>query len=259
MESKLTWAGMFMATAKARLETFYISRLVACIRTHSTLELEAMFYFNINKDNSAGRESILVSKNLGITLTPSHFESFSLLADGPPFAAPPGDDLLLKQEGTQMKLMTDAIGANGFFDSRYTCDIDNSSPEIHWENPPPRASGFALLAEDPDAPQGVFTHWIIYHIPAGVRHLPAGIPPQESLPNGIRQGSNSFGKLGYAGPCPPQGDRAHRYFFKLYALSDLPILPHRVQRDEFLRAISPLMIEEASIVGLYKRTIQKAG
>jgi Raf kinase inhibitor-like YbhB/YbcL family protein len=158
-----------------------------------------------------------------------------------------------------MNLMTDAIGANGYFDSRYTCDIDNSSPEIRWENPPPGTVGFALIAEDPDAPHGLFTHWVIYNIPAEVRHLPAGIPPQESLPNGIRQGTNSFGKLGYAGPCPPQGDRAHRYFFKLYALSQLPRFAHRVQRDEFSRTIQPLILEESFIIGLYKKTIQKAG
>ncbi len=158
-----------------------------------------------------------------------------------------------------MNLMTDAIGSNGYFDARYTCDIDNSSPEIHWENPPPGTTGYALIAEDPDAPGGLFTHWVIYNIPAGVNHLPAGIPPQESLPNGIRQGTNSFGKLGYAGPCPPIGDRPHRYFFKLYALKALPTLPQRVQRDVFFKAIHPFILAEAFVVGLYKRTFQKTG
>lgn len=158
-----------------------------------------------------------------------------------------------------MNLMTDAIGPNGYFDSRYTCDIDNSSPEVRWDSPPTQTAGFALIAEDPDAPQGLFTHWVIYNIPSQVRHLPAGIPPQEGLPNGIRQGTNSFGRLGYAGPCPPLGDRAHRYFFKLYALKQLPSLPSRISRETLLAAIKPLILEEAQVVGLYKRTIQKAG
>lgn len=158
-----------------------------------------------------------------------------------------------------MNIMTDAISPNGVIDARYTCDIDNSSPEIRWENPPKATESFALVAEDPDAPTGLFTHWVIYNIPGDVHHLPAGIPAQESLPNGIRQGINSFGKLGYAGPCPPIGDRAHRYFFRLYALKKIPHLPHRVHRDTFIKAIQPFIIEEAHMTGMYKRSIEKAG
>jgi Raf kinase inhibitor-like YbhB/YbcL family protein len=108
-------------------------------------------------------------------------------------------------------ISTDAIDDRGIFDPRYTCDQDNSSPELRWQDVPPGTAGFALIAEDLDAPSGIFAHWVIYNIPPELLHLPAGIPPQESLPNGIRQGLNSFGKLGYSGPCPPARDRAHRY------------------------------------------------
>jgi Raf kinase inhibitor-like YbhB/YbcL family protein len=158
-----------------------------------------------------------------------------------------------------LKLSTDAIDEQGLFDSRYTCDLDNSSPELRWENVPEDTTGFALIAEDLDASIPVFTHWVVYNIPGKVHHLPAGIPPQESLPNGIRQGINGLGKLGYAGPCPPIGDRIHRYRFRLYALNRLPEIPQRVQKEDLLRTIDPYLIATAEIIGKYRRVLQRAG
>jgi Raf kinase inhibitor-like YbhB/YbcL family protein len=162
-------------------------------------------------------------------------------------------------ETAKMSISTDALAADGNFDPRYTCDIDNSSPELRWESPPEGTSTFVLIAEDVDAPAGVFTHWLVYNIPSDVHHLPAGIPPQESLPNGIKQGINSFGKLGYAGPCPPLQDRPHRYYFRLLALSQTPSIPQRVKRDELLATIEPFVISTAHIMGRYQRVAQKAG
>ena len=159
----------------------------------------------------------------------------------------------------KMWLTTDAIGNDGMLDPRYTCDLDNSSPELRWGSPPENTAGFALIAEDLDAPQGVLTHWVIYHIPAEVRHLPAGIPAQEALPNGIRQGINSFGKLGYAGPCPPYGDRPHRYRFLLLALKEMPPTISRAHREQIQPLIDPLVLAQAETLGLYQRHIQRAG
>lgn len=158
-----------------------------------------------------------------------------------------------------MSISTDAIDENGSIDPRYTCDLDNSSPELRWKNAPPNTKGFALLVEDMDAPEGIFTHWIIYNIPVSISHLPAGIPPQDSLPNGIRQGINGFGRLGYSGPCPPLEDKAHRYFFTLYSLSYLPELPRRIQRDELVKVIQPYTLAMANMIGIYQRVIQRAG
>lgn len=104
-----------------------------------------------------------------------------------------------------MRLTTDATDERGFLDPRYTLDLNNSSPEIRWSDIPPETRGFALILEDHDAPRGLFTHWLIYNIPSEIRHLPTGIPPQEILPNGIQQGVNDYGKLGYGGPYPPLG------------------------------------------------------
>ncbi len=159
----------------------------------------------------------------------------------------------------RLLLTTDALHSNGFFDPRYTCDYDNSSPELRWQGPSEITRGFVLIAEDPDAPHGLFTHWVVYNIPAHVHHLPAGIPAQESLPNGIRQGTNSFGKLGYAGPCPPVGDRAHRYFFRLYALRELPEIPSRAKREQVIEVIMPFIHSTAEVMGRYQRHMQKVG
>lgn len=155
-------------------------------------------------------------------------------------------------------LLTDAILQNGFFDPRYTCDIDNSSPELRWRDPPEPLAAFALICEDLDTPQR-FAHWVIFNIPSTVRHLPAGIPPQELLPNGIRQGLNDFGKLGYAGPCPPNHSAPHRYVFRLYALNTTLEVTHRPTRDELLQLIQPHVIAVAEIHGRYQRMVQIAG
>lgn len=162
-------------------------------------------------------------------------------------------------EKANLSLATDALGADGLFDPRYTCDIDNSSPELRWDSTPEGTSSFVLIAEDVDAPSGVFTHWVVYNIPSDVHHLPAGIPPQEALPNGIKQGINSFGKLGYSGPCPPLQDRPHRYYFRLIALGQTPTIPPRVKREDLLAIIEPYIIGTAHVMGRYQRVVQKAG
>lgn len=157
-----------------------------------------------------------------------------------------------------MDLFTDATDDNGFLDSRYTCDIDNSSPELRWTDPPESTAGFALIAENVDDPKQ-FAHWVIFGIPPTVRHLPAGIPPQETLPNGIRQGLNGWGKLGYSGPCPPPHSRPHHYVFRLLALKFVPEITHRPTREELLALISPFILGTAEVRCRYQRAIQIAG
>lgn len=157
-----------------------------------------------------------------------------------------------------MEIYTDAISLDGFFDPRYTCDLDNSSPELRWQDPPPGTMQFALVAEDPDASPDIFGHWVIYGIPPDIRHLPAGIPPQDSLPNGILQGLNGYGKLGYAGPCPPF-DKQHRYVFRLYALNEPVQLSSRATRLKLLEEILPHVIATAETTGYYQRIARKAG
>jgi Raf kinase inhibitor-like YbhB/YbcL family protein len=154
-------------------------------------------------------------------------------------------------------LRTDAILENGYFDPRYTCDIDNSSPELRWEDPPKNTQGFALIVEDLSTPQR-FVHWVVYQIPVNVHHLPAGIPAQETLPNGIKQGINGWGKLGYGGPCPPQPSEAHLYLFRLYALERLNPIHPKPRREELLQAIAPDLLAATELRAKYQRMLKVA-
>ena len=113
----------------------------------------------------------------------------------------------------------------------FGCTGQNVSPALAWTGAPANTKSFALILHDPDAPTGVggFTHWIVYNIPATARGLDKGAGAAGAagkLPAGAAQSPTSFGMPGYGGPCPPAGDRPHRYVFTLYALSaekvDLP-------------------------------------
>jgi Raf kinase inhibitor-like YbhB/YbcL family protein len=159
-----------------------------------------------------------------------------------------------------MRLETDAIDDHGRFDARYTCDVDNSSPELRWEDCPGEAAGFAVIADAPGSDGGPgFVHWVVYNIPSKILHLPAGIPPQEMLPNRIRQGLNGLGKLGYYGPCPPRSGHAQTYRFRVFALRELSDLPSRLTASELLSRIGPQILGMAHIQGQYQRTIERAG
>ena len=116
---------------------------------------------------------------------------------------------------------------------------------------PEQAQSLALIAEDPDAPGGVFTHWLLYNIPPGVKELPEDVRRDETLPNGARQGINDFGKIGYGGPCPPGG--THRYYFKLYALDTLLDLKPGATKEQLLDAIQGHLLAETEVMGKYSR------
>jgi Raf kinase inhibitor-like YbhB/YbcL family protein len=103
----------------------------------------------------------------------------------------------------------------------FGCDGGNVSPSLAWKNAPTGAKSFAITVYDPDAPTGSgWWHWIVFNIPADVMSLPAGASDRVSgkMPVGAVQSRTDFGKAGYGGPCPPPGDKPHRYVFKVYAL-----------------------------------------
>ena len=102
------------------------------------------------------------------------------------------------------------------------------------------------------SPGGVFTHWIVYNISSKITSLPEKVEKVERLGNEILQGLNSFGKIGYNGPCPPHGSK-HRYYFRIYALDCYIDLPPGATREEILKAIEGHVIGEAELLGYYKR------
>jgi len=109
----------------------------------------------------------------------------------------------------------------------FGCSGANVSPELKWTDPPAATKSFALTVYDPDAPTGSgWWHWVVVDIPAATRELPKGVGKSGtvSLPGGARQTRTDFGSPGYGGPCPPQGNKAHRYVFTLTAL-DIDKLP----------------------------------
>jgi Raf kinase inhibitor-like YbhB/YbcL family protein len=136
--------------------------------------------------------------------------------------------------------------------SNFTCDGDDVSPPLRWDDVPKNTISFALIMEDPDYAGGVFTHWIIYNIPREARSLETIIPIQKSLDNGGIQGKNDFGKIGYSGPCPPKGEE-HRYVFKLFALKRKIPRETANRRDDFYKAIKDIVIESAEYMGVYRR------
>ena len=111
----------------------------------------------------------------------------------------------------------------------FGCSGGNISPALSWSHAPDGTKSFALMVYDPDAPTGSgWWHWVVYNIPARVNALvsKAGDPAAGLMPIGAVQGNTDFGAAGYGGPCPPAGDKPHRYYFRLYALKveklDLP-------------------------------------
>ncbi len=135
---------------------------------------------------------------------------------------------------------------------KFTCDGADVSPPLEWKSAPAGTQSFSLVAEDPDAPSGLFTHWMIYDLPANATSLAENQPRQKELGNGARQGRNSFGKVGYGGPCPPPGP-AHRYFFRLYALNGKLELAPGASREQFNRAIAGHILAQAEYMGRYGR------
>src|SRR4029453_9088713 len=97
--------------------------------------------------------------------------------------------------------------------AKYTCDGDDIAPALRWRGVPAGAAEMAILMEDPDAPGGTFVHWTAWGISPKLRGL-----PENADPSNFKEGKNSFGKTGYAGPCPPKGDQPHHYEFHVYAL-----------------------------------------
>jgi Raf kinase inhibitor-like YbhB/YbcL family protein len=135
---------------------------------------------------------------------------------------------------------------------KYTGDGDDISPPLHWNGAPPQTKSFALVCEDPDAPMGTFTHWVIYDVPSKAAALSVNIAKTGTLPDGSRQGQNGFNNIGYNGPSPPPG-QTHRYFFKVYALDTNLDLDPGTSKGELLNAMNGHVIAEGELMGTYQQ------
>lgn len=134
----------------------------------------------------------------------------------------------------------------------FTCEGTDVSPALAWTDPPAGTQSLALIADDPDAPVGTWTHWVLFDLPAGQRDLPQNVAKIDELPGGGRQGRNDFRRIGYGGPCPPPGN-PHRYFFKLYALDTKLNLKPGASKQEVENAMKGHTLGKAELMGKYRR------
>lgn len=140
----------------------------------------------------------------------------------------------------------------GTIPKNLTCDGADVSPELSWSDAPKGTQSFALIADDPDAPAGTWTHWVIYNLPGDTKSLPESVNKIDQLPNGAMQGRNDFRKIGYGGPCPPPG-KPHRYFFRLYALDTKLNLKPGASRQEVEAAMKGHVVAQADLMGKFGR------
>jgi len=136
--------------------------------------------------------------------------------------------------------------------TKYTCEGQDISPTLMWGESPAGTRSFALIMDDPDAPGGVFTHWVLFNLPADTRELPEAVPAQSPLPSGALQGKSDFGKTGYGGPCPPPGS-PHRYQFTLYALEKPLDLKSGASKKQVLEAMQGYILARSQLTGIYQR------
>jgi Raf kinase inhibitor-like YbhB/YbcL family protein len=143
-------------------------------------------------------------------------------------------------------LESSAFGNAQPIPSRHTCEGEDVSPPLRWANVPEDTRSLALVVDDPDAPGGVFTHWIAWGLDPGAQGLGEGEPAP-------RAGRNDFGTTGYRGPCPPAGGGRHRYVFRLYALDTEVALAAGATKGELEQAIEGHVLTTAELVGTFER------
>ena len=146
-------------------------------------------------------------------------------------------------EVQELKITSPAFQNEGSLPKKYTCDGDETSPPLHIENIPHNTITLSLIAEDPDAPKGLFTHWLVWNI-----------DPISDIREGSRpgiSGKNSGGKTGYYGACPPNG--SHRYYFYIFALDTDIDLPAGASKQELQDAMEGHILAQGSIMAKYER------
>lgn len=157
-----------------------------------------------------------------------------------------GEPTKMEQVG-ELKLTSSAFEDQAYIPARYTCEGDDINPSLYIENVPGGTKSLALVVDDPDAPAGVWDHWIVWNIPAETTQIPEG-----TVPEGALQGTNDSGNLDYGGPCPPAGS-PHRYQFKLYALDTKLDLTEGASKDQLEQAMTGHILAQTQLTGLYQR------
>jgi Raf kinase inhibitor-like YbhB/YbcL family protein len=155
---------------------------------------------------------------------------------------------------TGITVTSPALRPDGRLADEYTAYHDNLSPPLHWSNVPD-VKAWALIVEDPDAPQDLpFLHWMIWNIEGGIRALPQGLPntPRLVTPQGAIQGKNGMGGHGWFGPRPPPGHGVHHYYFQMFALDDFLAMDEDTPLKELVNALKGNTIAKGEMVAAYE-------
>jgi Raf kinase inhibitor-like YbhB/YbcL family protein len=147
---------------------------------------------------------------------------------------------------SDLKITSPAFASNGYIPARYTCDGTDISPPLEIGNIPAEAKSLTLIVDDPDAPVGMWVHWVVWNIDPATREI-----AEDSVPHAATQGKNDWKRNGYGGPCPPSG--VHRYFFKLYALDTKLNLGAGTTKSNLEKAMEGHILAKSELIGLYKR------
>ncbi len=152
----------------------------------------------------------------------------------------------------KMELASSAFKNGDPIPARYTCDAKNISPPLAWNGVPANTASFTLIVDDPDAPTGVWTHWVLINLPADTADLPEDAVKSKPFPPSVKEGINDFKRIGYDGPCPPNG-KLHRYYFKLFAL-DIPLdVPAGASRQTVEAAMAKHILAQGQLMGTYQK------
>ena len=148
--------------------------------------------------------------------------------------------------GVKMKITSSSFQEGGDIPSKFSCDGQNINPALRIEGTPSNAKSLLLIMDDPDAPVGLFTHWLLWNIDPKTTDI-----AEKSVPKGAVQGTNDYPTLGYGGPQPPSG--THRYYFKIFALDQMLDLKAGVKRAEVDAAMRGHVIAQGELMGRYSK------
>ena len=197
--------------------------------------------------NGVAEETTTPPPGNGQTTTPPPDDGDDTTPPPEETTTPPPEETTPPPEG--MEITSTAFQNDETIPIQYTCNEQNISPPLSWSEVPEGTRSLALIMDDLDAPV-IFTHWVIFNIPADALGLEEAIPATAELPNGALQGRNGFGMIGYGGPCHPPGI-PHRYHFTLYALDITLDLSGRVSKAQVESAMQGHILDQAELIGLY--------
>jgi len=155
-------------------------------------------------------------------------------------------------DAVDFRMTIGAFEEGALVPTRYSCEGENVSPEIVWSGVPVGTNSFAVVMDDPDAPRGVFDHWVLFNLPPSLNGLPENMPDTAVLVSGGINGRNSTGNIGYVGPCPPPGN-LHHYRFTVYALDTMLGLDSSADKQNLLDALSGHILADSLYTGTYQR------